>query len=123
MKFPENHQRLMPYILVENAHQFIDYLSTVFDAKLLIKKTNDDDKIIHAEVAIGESTIMLCDTRETWAIQPASIFIYVQHVDATYQAALEAGGSSAMEVADMEYGRSGGIKDPFGNTWWITQSE
>ncbi len=123
MNLPSNHQQLMPYILVEHAEHFISFLETVFDAKLLLKKTNDDQKIVHAEMSIGSSTIMLCDSREPWATQSAGIFIYVQNVDKTFQNALREGGTSVMDVQEMEYGRSGGIKDAFGNTWWMTQVE
>lgn len=51
---------------------------------------------------------------------PAGIFIYVKDADATFSLALEKGAAQILPLSDQSYGRSGGVKDAFGNTWWIT---
>jgi uncharacterized glyoxalase superfamily protein PhnB len=55
-----------------------------------------------------------------WGSDNAGLFVYVEDADATFKKALDAGATEVMPVTDQSYGRSGGVKDPFGNTWWIT---
>jgi PhnB protein len=80
-----------------------------------------DGRIGHAEVRIDDSVIMIGDDREeTWKAMPSSIYLYVVDCDAVYKRALEAGATSLMEPKDQFYGdRSGGVKDPAGNHWFI----
>ena len=75
---------------------------------------------MHAEVKIGDSRIMLAEACGAWTPMPTMIHLYVPDTDATYRSALEAGATSLQEPADQFYGdRSGGVKDAFGNHWWI----
>jgi len=79
-----------------------------------------DGKIMHAELRIGDSVVMISDASERAKATSAMVHVYVPNVDAVYQKALKAGGTSVMEPADMFYGdRSGGVKDPAGNQWHI----
>jgi PhnB protein len=120
VKIPENHQRVMLYLVVKDALKFIDFTRNVFGAKETVKVMKDENTIMHAEVMIGECTICFADCTDTWEPQPANIFIYAGNADETYIKAIEAGATVITELADQIYGRSGGVKDPFGNTWWIT---
>jgi uncharacterized glyoxalase superfamily protein PhnB len=63
---------------------------------------------------------MFADTTEKITSQTAGLFIYVDNADETFKMAIEEGATVVSEVSDHPYGRSGGVKDPFGNTWWIT---
>jgi uncharacterized glyoxalase superfamily protein PhnB len=63
---------------------------------------------------------MYCDATEQWAPQTANLFVYVPNADDTYAVALAAGATVVMEPSTQDYGRTCGVKDPFGNTWWIT---
>jgi len=117
---PETYQRIMPYLIVKDAPAFITFMQNVFGAKEQYKQMRDEKHIMHAEINIQGSTIMFCDSTETYLPQNASLFIYVDSCDETYKKALESGAVSVTEPADQPYGRSGGIKDPFGNTWWLT---
>jgi uncharacterized glyoxalase superfamily protein PhnB len=121
MNIPKGHQQLMPYLILENPRDFIRFASTVFDAVLTNEHLRDDGvTIMHAEVKIGECTIMFAQATEQWTLQTANLFIYVNDADESYATALENGGISVMEPADQSYGRACGVKDPSGNTWWIT---
>lgn len=120
-KIPEGYQSLMPYLIVPDAAGFLRFMQEVFGAKEKHKEMRSEKVIRHAEVTIGgDSTIMFADTTEQFGASPAGMFIYVENADTTYQKALEKGATSVMEPADQSYGRSCGVKDPFGNTWWIT---
>ena len=74
----------------------------------------------HAEVRIGDSMVMMGEASDAWKPMPSALYLYVADVDVAYRRALAAGGTSTMEPMDQFYGdRSGGVKDPAGNIWWI----
>ncbi|HRP57310.1 VOC family protein [Agriterribacter sp.] len=121
MNIPNGHQQLMPYLILEHPRDFIRFASTVFDAVLTSEHLRDDGvTIMHAEAKIGECTVMFAQATEQWPSQTANLFIYANDTDKSYAAALENGGISVMEPSDQSYGRACGVKDPSGNTWWIT---
>ncbi|ACT95852.1 VOC family protein [Dyadobacter fermentans] len=121
-KIPNGHQTIMPYLMLDGAPKFRDFTTTVFGGTIGATQYQEDhpEQIRHSEVRIGDSTIMFCDSRPEWPAQPANLFVYVDNADDTYQKALDAGGTSVMPPADQDYGRSCGVADPCGNTWWIT---
>lgn len=119
-KLPDNHQFIMPYLIVEGAAKFIEFTQKVFGAKESFRKMRDEKKIMHAEIVISGSTIMFADSTLQYPTQTAGLFIYVEDVDKTYQQALNAGGKSVMEPLDQDHGRTAGITDPCGNTWWLS---
>ena len=80
----------------------------------------DGHTIMHAEVNINGSVIMFAESTEQYPVQTANLFVYVDDADKSYATALQNGATSVNEPADQSYGRSCGIKDPHGNTWWIT---
>ncbi|HEY4198591.1 MAG TPA: VOC family protein [Mucilaginibacter sp.] len=120
LNIPEGYQQIMPYLIVENAAAFFDFTKNVFGAQERYKAMRTETLIMHAEISIGDSVIMFADATEQHAKQNAGLFIYVDDCDKVYQKALSSGAVTIMEPADQEYGRSAGIKDSFGNTWWIT---
>ena len=81
---------------------------------------DDDGTIRHGEVVIGDSRVMLADASDQFPAVPAMLHLYVQNADSVYRRALEAGAESIMEPTDQLYGdRMAGVKDGFGNQWWI----
>jgi PhnB protein len=119
-KIPVNYQTVMPYLIINNASKFIDFAESVFNASLTYKVMRDEHTIMHAEIMIGESTIMFADATEIYDPRPAGLFVYVDNADERYNKAIEAGAKIISEVSNQTYGRSGGVSDPFGNSWWIT---
>lgn len=117
---PASHQTLMPYLIVNNATGFIDFIKDVFEGKELNRHMRNETIIMHAEVMIGDSTLMLADSTSEITSRTAGMFIYVDDADATYEKALAKGATSIMPPANQPYGRSCGVNDAFGNTWWIT---
>lgn len=120
LPIPEGYQRVMPYLIIKNATGFLNFIQKVFDATEKMKIMRDTNYIMHAESKIGESTIMFADSNEEFTPQTAGLFVYVQDADETYNKALEEGATSVSAMSNQDYGRSGGVTDPFGNTWWIT---
>jgi PhnB protein len=119
---PSYYNTVMPYLVLENADAFLEFTQTVFNAELKMK-TGDEEGIRHAEVMIGDSTIMFGQSSGPWRPQPAGLYINVGSADDMYKKALDAGASTVMELSDQEYGRTCGVLDPCGNTWWITSEE
>lgn len=121
MKIPKGHQPVMPYLMIHGAAKFIDFTQKVFKAELSFHHMREDNETIqHAEVQMSGSTIMFADATGQWKPQTANMFVYVDDVDETYRRALAHGATTEMELNDQSYGRTCGVKDPFGNVWWIT---
>lgn len=116
---PAEYNRVMPYLCVPNAFGLLDFLEKVFGATEQHKALREDGTLMHGEVRIGDSVLMISEASEQWGAQPSAIFIYHPNADEGYRTALAAGATSLMEPADQSYGRSCGVKDPHGNVWWI----
>jgi len=110
-----------PYLMVAGVPKLLDYLAQAFDAKELFRLHRADGSLGHAEVAIGDSVVMLGEPMGPFGPMPAQIYLYVNDCDAVYQRALRAGGTAVMEPTTMHFSgeRYGGVKDPGGNIWWI----
>ena len=119
MNIPEGHQAVMPYLMIENAAGFIEFIKAVFNAKMTHQDTRGD-LVGHCEANINGSTIMFSQSRDEWKPATANMFVYVDDADATYAKAVGNGSETIMPPGDQEYGRSCGVTDPFGNVWWIT---
>ena len=122
MQVPPQYNRLMPYIIVPEAYKFIEFMKTVFNAAEQVIVPRNEGVIMHGELRIGDSVIMLADATEQFESRPAGIFIYVESVDDTYKKALVSGARPVMEPMQQPYGYTCGFKDPFGNDWWPVEA-
>jgi len=117
---PKGLHSVNPYLMVQSAERQIEFLKKTFDAKERGVFRQPDGRIAHAEVQIGDSVVELGEAHGQWKPLTAGLHVYVPNVDAVYKKALEAGGESLHEVMDMFYGeRSGAVRDPCGNCWYI----
>lgn len=117
---PEGFHTITPYITTSDAAAVIDFLQRAFDAKLVERIEDENGRIRHAQLKVGDSMLMLTDGNERCTPVPAAMYVYVPDVDAVYERALRAGGKSVMEPADQFYGdRNAGVSDICGNTWWL----
>jgi len=118
---PDGYHTLTPYLVVDGAERIVQFMKNAFGAQFVFEPMmRPDGKIMHAELKIGDSVVMISDASERAKATSAMLHLYVPNVDAVYQKALKAGGTSVMEPADMFYGdRSGGVKDPSGNSWFV----
>jgi uncharacterized glyoxalase superfamily protein PhnB len=106
--------------MVKHAHTVVEFLEQGFGAEELYCLKHPDGTIWHSQVKVGDSMIMLADVRDEYPAMPSSIYVYVPDVDAVFARALKAGGTEIMSPEDRFYGdRSGGVRDPAGNVWWI----
>jgi PhnB protein len=125
---PEGYHTATPYLAVDDAAEALEYYKKAFGAKERGRMEAPDGKIGHAEIQIGDSLVMLSDpfpqastrTPKELGGTTASVFLYVEDVDAFVQKAVDAGATVAMEVADQFWGdRFGTITDPFGHVWSV----
>lgn len=121
MNVPQGYQTVMPYLILKDIAKFIDFAKAVFRAEELSAHKDQEGNIRHAEVQIGGSTLMMGQSSDDWGVQNAGLFIYVDNADDTFQKGMDHGATGIMPLENKDYGRTGGIKDPQGNTWWITQ--
>jgi PhnB protein len=117
---PDGYHSVTPYLVIQGASKLIDFLKQAFEAEETERIASPDGTIMHAEVRIGDSVIMMGDVMGEFNPMPGMVHLYVNDADATYQRALHAGATSMREPENQFYGdRSAGVKDAFGNVWWI----
>ena len=117
---PKGYTSVAPYLVVDGASRTIDFLVRAFDAVPLRRIPGPDGGLLHGEVRIDDTVVMLADGGPGWPPQPAHVHVYVPDVDATYQRALAAGATSVQApVKKDDEDKRGGVKDAGGTTWWI----
>jgi uncharacterized glyoxalase superfamily protein PhnB len=119
-----DYSTVSPYLIVDGASRTIDFLKDVFGAVELRRFPDDTGKLLHAEVRIDDTVVMLADGGEGWPPIPSYVHVYVADVDDTYRCALAAGATSVqVPVKKEDEDKRGGVKDPGGTTWWIATRE
>lgn len=120
-KLPHDKGTVTPYVAVKGAADFIDFLKRAFDAKEFGRVENPDGTTGHAEVQIGNSTLMIFDAKKEWQDTPSFLSINVEDADDVFAQALKAGTSqvTGMTSSNITGDLGGRIRDPFGNIWWI----
>ena len=126
---PRGFHALSPYLSVGDAAGAIEFYKEVFGATEALRMYHPDGKVLHAEIRIGGSTVMLVEPPDFPQMRspkslggpPVHLFLYTEDADATLERAVAAG---AREVMAVEYypeegDRRSGVEDPFGFTWWI----
>jgi PhnB protein len=124
---PEGHHTVTPYLTLKGAAKAIDFYKRAFGAHEEGRMDTPDGKsVVHAEIRIGDSMVMLSDeipgmgprSPEALGGTTASIFLYVPDVDAAFKRAVDAGAKAVMPPTDMFWGdRFGKLADPFGHQW------
>lgn len=115
---PVGFHTVSPYLMVQNAEGLVDFMKKVFGATETHRSIGSAGGL-HIEVRIGDSMLMIGGVWEGQQY-PAALYLYLDEVDAVYRRALEAGATSLSEPADQSYGdRYAGVRDAFGNTWFI----
>jgi uncharacterized glyoxalase superfamily protein PhnB len=119
-KIPDGYHTVTPYLVVHGAAQVLEFAVQAFGAREVERMTRPDGTIMHAEMKIGDSIVMMGEASAEHPAMPAMLHVYVDDADTIYKRALQAGATSVREPADQFYGdRSGGVKDAAGNHWWI----
>jgi len=121
MRIPPGFNTVTPYFFVEGADRFLPFLDEAFGGVEIACQMNGE-RIANAQVQLGTSTVMVSEASAEFPAMPASYYLYVENADEAMCKAIAAGGVMIMAVATMPYNdRQGGIKDPFGNLWWLSE--
>lgn len=117
---PEGFRTITPYLVVDGVARLLDFLREAFGAEELGRYPAPDGRIMHAVVRIGDSMLEMGEPPAETPPMPSSLQLYVQHAEAVYARAIEAGGVSLYEPDLKPYGDlEGGVRDPSGNVWFI----
>ena len=120
MHKPDGYTSVSPYLIVDGAERTIDFLRSVLGATEIRRFPDSSGKLIHAEVRIDDTVVMLADGTAGWPPVPSYVHVYVTDVDAVYRRALAAGADSVQApVKKEDADKRGGVKDAGGTTWWI----
>src|SRR5215216_1948829 len=130
---PEGFHSVTPHLVIDDCAKAIEFYKTAFGAQPRLQMPGPGGKILHAEIQIGDSIVMLNDEMPPMANQPgvykspksagfatAALFLYLDDVDAMFERAVKAGCQVRMPLTDMFWGdRYGQVIDPFGLTWGL----
>lgn len=128
LPIPKGYHVVTPSIVVRGAAEAIEFYKKAFGAKELSRMNDPSGKVMHAEIRIGDSIVMLGDEYpQMGAVSPlsqtgraASLLIYTRDADALFNQALAAGAKASMPLSDMFWGdRYGRVVDPYGHDWQI----
>ena len=126
---PKGYHTIVPYLIVNGAAGALDFYKQVFGAVEVMRMPGPNGMIMHAEIKINGSTVMLADempgmefkSPQSIGGSPVGVLAYVQDVDACFARATSRGGRAVRPVQDQFYGdRSGTITDPYGHVWTIS---
>jgi PhnB protein len=117
---PDGYHTITPFIVAHDTAKLVDFIQKAFGAEEIERMAAPDGTVMHAELRIGDSMIMLGEAQGEWKAMPATLYLYVKDVDATFARAVSAGATTVKEVADQFYGdRNGTVKDAWGNFWSV----
>ena len=123
---PEGFHTITPHITVKNAARMLDFYKSAFGAEEIGRMPGPDGQIMHAEVRIGDSPLMMCDEMPAMGKtaphggSPVTLHVYVKDCDAFFARAVKAGAKVIMPLEDMFWGdRYGQLEDPSGHRWSI----
>jgi PhnB protein len=117
---PRDYSTVSPYLIVPDADATIRFMKAVFDAVELRRFPDESGRVMHAEVMIDDTVVMVADCAEEWPAIPSYVHVYVPDVDVTYQRAIASGSVSVQEpIKKEDDDKRSGVKDCGGTTWWI----
>lgn len=117
---PDGYHSVTPYLIVPDVDGMIDFLKDVFAAGERSRALDGEGNVMHAEVQVGDSIIMMAQSNDEYPPTRSMLHVYLEDVDGAYQRALASGATVIRELSDEFYGdRTGGVQGPFGNQWWL----
>ena len=122
MYIPPGFVTVTPYFFVAKAERFVEFLINGLGGVEVLRSLRPDGGIANCQVRLGTATVMVSEAGAAYPPMQMAFYLYVEEAQSAVERALAAGASLEMAVADMPYGdRQGGVRDPHGNIWWISQ--
>jgi uncharacterized glyoxalase superfamily protein PhnB len=115
-------ETVQTWLVSRDTRRLFDFISTVFDGNELACIPTKDGGVGHAEIRVGESTLLAFDAQPDWPDTFSMLRIFVDDVEAAFERAVDAGGKVVTPLSDSAWGDRGGrVRDPLGNIWWVVQ--
>ncbi len=122
MYVPEGFGVVTPYIFADGAEEYVRFLEAAFEAREIGRSTASNGRIANCQLRFSTTIIMVSEASEQFPATRAAHYLYVADADAAMTKAERAGAEKIMDIGDMPYGdRQGGVRDPAGNIWWVSQ--
>ncbi|NND82191.1 MAG: VOC family protein [Gammaproteobacteria bacterium] len=119
---PSGFQTITPYFFCDQPRELGDFLIAAFGGEEILCSLGPNGSIVNLQIKVGTVTVMISQSVEAYPAMPMALYIYVDDADHSMELAQQAGATLEMPVMDMSYGdRQGGVRDAFGNIWWISQ--
>ena len=128
---PDGFHTATPYVIVKDADSALTFYQKAFGAAEFSRFVDNEGRVRNLEVMIGDSPVMIgihpeigeTEDQPVGSLPRLSVYLYVEDADSVFRQAVDAGATPLYAPQDQDYGnREGGIKDPFGVTWWIATS-
>ncbi|MFF1632857.1 VOC family protein [Leifsonia sp. NPDC058248] len=117
---PTGYTSVAPWIVTDDTGALLDFITAAFDGTELARVSVEDGSIGHAEIRVGDTTLLAFDRRADWPVMPSLLRVYVPDADAAFARALTAGARIVTELSNSAWGDRGGrLRDPFGSIWWV----
>jgi PhnB protein len=122
-KVPEGYNTINPFIITQDALKMIEFLKTVFSAKedVAARTVDTDELLLHSELIIGNSRVLIADTKPDWPFTPSLLQVYVDDVEATLKQAEKLGAKIVTKPTDFYGDVFSRLVDPWDNLWWVYQ--
>jgi uncharacterized glyoxalase superfamily protein PhnB len=119
---PAGYHSVTPYLVVPRVRELMEFLKRVLGATEGFPPMTDGGMVVHAELRLGDSVVMMAEANDVWTAMPAMLHVYVdEEVDVVYRRAVDAGATSVREPADQFYGeRTATVRDVSGNLWSLS---
>lgn len=122
MQIPPGFGTVAPYLFVNEANAYINFILEAFDCEEVGRSLGPDGQIANCQIRFGTATMMISEAGGRFPPSQSAFYLFVDDADSAMARSLECGATLVMEVMDMSYGdRQGGVTDPAGNIWWISQ--
>lgn len=120
---PPGFSPITPYLFVTTPELYIQFLGAAFGAREIHRTVDlESERLQNVILEINDQRFMIAETEDSQGVSRSAFYLYVQDADRIFTQALRAGATQVYPVGDMDYGdRQGGIQDPLGNYWWISQ--
>lgn len=120
---PEGYNTINPFIITRDALKVIEFMKTVFDAEedMSSHTVDNDGLLLHAELTIGNSRVLVAETKPGWPVTPSLLQVYVADVEATLKQAEALGAKTATKPTDFFGDLFSRVVDPWDNVWWVYQ--
>lgn len=122
MIIPPGFGTVAPYLFIKDTADYVRFLISAFDCEELGRSTRPDGRLANCQVRFGTTTIMISEADDRYPPAQSAFYIFVDDANAALERAIGSGARLEMNVMDMPYGdRQGGVVDPAGIIWWISQ--